>query len=56
MILSGGSSEISQLPELTPAKRKGLQVINVEEAVDQNSVTRAPCFNRVKKEKIHKSG
>ncbi|WZZ45875.1 hypothetical protein YC2023_042134 [Brassica napus] len=42
LILSAESSEEAERTDLTPAKRRGTTIVNLEEAVDQNSVTRTP--------------
>ncbi|KAL0817079.1 hypothetical protein Bca101_073523 [Brassica carinata] len=42
LILSAESSEEVERTDLTPAKRRGTTIVNLEEAVDQNSVTRTP--------------
>ncbi|KAG5407712.1 hypothetical protein IGI04_013831 [Brassica rapa subsp. trilocularis] len=54
LILSAESSEEVERTDLTPAKRRGTTIVNLEEAVDQNSVTRTPCTTRIKKEKTEK--
>lgn len=55
-MLSGDSSNQTESMALTPAKRKGALIVNLEETFDQNSVTRTPCTTRIKKEKNEKSG
>ncbi|KAL0899279.1 hypothetical protein Bca101_083240 [Brassica carinata] len=50
----GSSSQLSEPTDLTPAKRIIPPVINLEEAFDQNSITRMACIIKVKKEKIEK--
>ncbi|CAN7040162.1 unnamed protein product [Brassica oleracea var. botrytis] len=42
--------------DLTPAKRRGTVIDNLDETFDQNSVSRTPCSTRIKKEKTDKSG
>ncbi|WZY86741.1 hypothetical protein YC2023_033125 [Brassica napus] len=56
LMLSAESSQEVERTDLTPAKRRGTSIVNLEEADDQNSVTRIPCTTRIKKEKIEKSG
>ncbi|KAL0744704.1 hypothetical protein Bca101_101239 [Brassica carinata] len=56
LMISGGSSLRSESLELTPAKRGGASLFNLEEAGDQNSVTKMMCFPKIKKEKVDKSG
>ncbi|XP_056864303.1 replication protein A 70 kDa DNA-binding subunit C-like [Raphanus sativus] len=56
LMLSGDSSNQTESMALTPAKRKGALIVNLEETFDQNSVTRTPCTTRIKKEKNEKSG
>lgn len=51
LMLNGDSST-----DLTLAKRTRPPIINLEEAFDQNSVTRMACTIKVKKEKIDGSG
>ncbi|XP_018443582.1 replication protein A 70 kDa DNA-binding subunit C-like [Raphanus sativus] len=51
LILHGGSSQLTESNEMTPAKRSRPPVVNLEDAFDQNSVTRSACTIRVKKEK-----
>lgn len=50
------SSQRSKSFELTPAKRMGTPIINLEEAFDQNSTTSNAISVRIKKEKNEKSG
>lgn len=52
-MIQGGSSGST---DLTPAKRTRTPIINLEEAFDQNSVTKMACTIKVKKEKFEKSG
>ncbi|CAN6903432.1 unnamed protein product, partial [Brassica oleracea] len=40
LMLSAESSGEVERTDLTPAKRRGTSIVNLEEAVDQNSVTR----------------
>ncbi|KAH0922967.1 hypothetical protein HID58_022985 [Brassica napus] len=56
LVLCDNSSPPVEIPDLTPAKRKGEPVINLEDAYDQNSVTKLACTIRIKKEKDSKSG
>ncbi|KAF2542941.1 hypothetical protein F2Q68_00031310 [Brassica cretica] len=53
LMIQGGSSGST---DLTPAKRTRTPIINLEEAFDQNSVTKMACTIKVKKEKLEKSG
>ncbi|KAF8113551.1 hypothetical protein N665_0048s0012 [Sinapis alba] len=46
----------SESNDLTPAKRTRPPIINLDDAFDQNSITRMVCTIKVKKEKIEKSG
>ncbi|KAG2323979.1 hypothetical protein Bca4012_037938 [Brassica carinata] len=54
LMCHGGSSQLSEPTDLTPAKRIIPPIINLEEAFDQNSITRMACIIKVKKEKIEK--
>ncbi|CAF1956084.1 unnamed protein product [Brassica napus] len=56
LMLTNSVSEETQTTAITPAKRRGGPVINLEESFDQNSVTKTPCTIRIKKEKNEKSG
>ncbi|XP_013728224.3 replication protein A 70 kDa DNA-binding subunit C-like [Brassica napus] len=56
MMLRGCSSQQSDSTSLTPAKRIGAPVINLDETFDQTSVTRTNCPVKIKKEKKDKSG
>lgn len=56
MQLSGGSSQEGDASAITPAKRRGPTVFNLEEHYDENSVTKKACSVRIKKEKADKSG
>ncbi|KAF3598964.1 hypothetical protein F2Q69_00036125 [Brassica cretica] len=47
-------SDSSGSTDLTPAKRTRTPIINLEEAFDQNSVTKMACNIKVKKEKFEK--
>ncbi|CAF1919673.1 unnamed protein product, partial [Brassica napus] len=53
LMIQGGSSGST---DLTPAKRTRTPIINLEEAFDQNSVTKMACTIKVKKKKFEKSG
>lgn len=55
-MLFGGSSQEAEANALTPAKRRGTTVFNLEEHYDENSVIRNSCSTRIKKEKTDKSG
>ncbi|KAG2266479.1 hypothetical protein Bca52824_073558 [Brassica carinata] len=54
LMLTNSVSEETQTTAITPAKRRGGPVINLEESFDQNSVTKTPCTIRIKKEKNEK--
>ncbi|KAH0879291.1 hypothetical protein HID58_066685 [Brassica napus] len=56
MMILGSSSQVSESNSLTPAKRSGTPIMNLEESFDQNSVTKTNTAVRIKKEKIEKSG
>uniref|UniRef100_M4FAI9 Uncharacterized protein n=1 Tax=Brassica campestris TaxID=3711 RepID=M4FAI9_BRACM len=56
LMLSGGSSQQGEANTLTPAKRRGTTVFNLEEHYDENLVRRNSCSTRIKKEKPDKSG
>ncbi|KAH0929467.1 hypothetical protein HID58_015194 [Brassica napus] len=56
MMILGSSSQVSESNSLTPAKRSGTPIMNLEEIFDQNSVTKTNAAVRIKKEKIEKSG
>ncbi|CAN6856384.1 unnamed protein product, partial [Brassica oleracea] len=51
LMIQGGSSGST---DLTPAKRTRTPIINLEEAFDQNSVTKMACTIKVKKKKFEK--
>ncbi|KAL0827379.1 hypothetical protein Bca101_051057 [Brassica carinata] len=53
LMIQGGSSGST---DLMPAKRTRTPIINLEEAFDQNSVTKMACTIKVKKKKFEKSG
>uniref|UniRef100_A0A0D3CM08 DUF223 domain-containing protein n=1 Tax=Brassica oleracea var. oleracea TaxID=109376 RepID=A0A0D3CM08_BRAOL len=55
LMIHGGSSQQAESNDLTPAKRTRPPIINLEDAFDQNSVTRSACIIKVKKEKNEKS-
>lgn len=55
-MLHGGSSQQDKTRDLTPAKRIRAIIINLKDAIDQNSVTRSACTIKFKKEKNEKSG
>ncbi|XP_056860058.1 uncharacterized protein LOC130508520 [Raphanus sativus] len=56
LMCNGGSSCKSESSDFTPAKRIGTPIITLDDAVDQNSVTRVACSKKVKKEKNEFSG
>ncbi|CAF1929360.1 unnamed protein product [Brassica napus] len=56
MLLEEPSSQQGGPSDLTPAKRRGGPVVNLEEEFDQNSVTKMGITTRIKKEKFDKSG
>ncbi|XP_056843178.1 uncharacterized protein LOC108811044 [Raphanus sativus] len=56
LMVSPASSGEGEGSDITPAKRIGTPIVNLEEAFDQSSVTRTPCTTRIKKEKPDKSG
>ncbi|KAF3610705.1 hypothetical protein DY000_02048573 [Brassica cretica] len=56
MLLEEPSSQQGGPSDLTPAKRRGVPVVNLEEEFDQNSVTKMGITTRIKKEKFDKSG
>ncbi|XP_056843277.1 uncharacterized protein LOC108830017 [Raphanus sativus] len=56
LMVSPASSGEGEGSDITPAKRRGTPIVNLEEAFDQSSVTRTPCTTRIKKEKPDKSG
>ncbi|CAN6993517.1 unnamed protein product [Brassica oleracea var. botrytis] len=56
LMLSVDSSQECEPTDLTPAKRRGTVIDNLDETFDQNSVSRTLCSTRIKKEKTDKSG
>ncbi|CAN6830600.1 unnamed protein product [Brassica oleracea] len=56
LMLHGGSSQSDKTGDLTPAKRMRSPIINLEDAFDQNSVTRSAGTIKIKQEKNEKSG
>ncbi|KAG5396099.1 hypothetical protein IGI04_017913 [Brassica rapa subsp. trilocularis] len=56
LMLSVDSSQECEPTDLTPAKRRGTVIDNLDETFDENSVSRTPCSTRIKKEKTDKSG
>ncbi|CAF2099592.1 BnaA05g19850D [Brassica napus] len=56
LMLHGGSSQSDKTSDLTPAKRMRSPIINLEDAFDQNSVTRSVGTRKIKQEKNEKSG
>uniref|UniRef100_M4DMY2 Uncharacterized protein n=1 Tax=Brassica campestris TaxID=3711 RepID=M4DMY2_BRACM len=50
-MVSDESSQECEGTDLTPAKRRGTLIDNLEAAVDHNSLTRSPCNTGIKKEK-----
>ncbi|CAN6808446.1 unnamed protein product [Brassica oleracea] len=56
LMLSVDSSQECDPIDLTPAKRRGTVIDNLDETFDQNFVSRTPCSTRIKKEKTDKSG
>ena len=55
-MVSDESSQECEGTDLTPAKRRGTLIDNLEAAVDHNSLTRSPCNTGIKKEKTEESG
>ncbi|CAN7139838.1 unnamed protein product [Brassica rapa subsp. narinosa] len=55
LMLYGGSSQEAEANALTPAKRQGTTIFNLEEHYDENSAIRNSCSTRIKKEKTDKS-
>ncbi|CAF2043134.1 unnamed protein product [Brassica napus] len=51
LMVSDESSQECEGTDLTPAKRRGTLIDNLEAAVDHNSLTRSPCNTGIKKEK-----
>ena len=51
LMLYGGSSQEAEANALTPAKRQGTTIFNLEKHYDENSAIRNPCSTRIKKEK-----
>ncbi|CAF1938547.1 unnamed protein product [Brassica oleracea] len=56
LMLSVDSSQECEPTDLTPAKRRGTVIDNLDKTFDQNFVSRTPCSTRIKKEKTDKSG
>lgn len=56
LMLLDEASEQSDAKSLTPAKRSGTLIANLEESFDQNSITKTTTLVKIKKEKIEKSG
>ncbi|XP_048596368.1 replication protein A 70 kDa DNA-binding subunit B-like [Brassica napus] len=56
LMVSDESSQECEGTDLTPAKRRGTLIDNLEAAVDHNSLTRSPCNTGIKKEKTEESG
>lgn len=56
MMVRGSSSQPSVSKAVTPAKRIGAPVINLEAAFDQNSTTHLSRPVKIKKEKVDESG
>ncbi|KAF2555435.1 hypothetical protein F2Q68_00013175 [Brassica cretica] len=56
LMLSVDSSQECEPTDLTPAKRRGTVIDNLDETFDQNSVSRTLCSTQIKKEKTDKSG
>ncbi|CAH8358374.1 unnamed protein product [Eruca vesicaria subsp. sativa] len=54
--LSGGSSQEAEANTLTPTKRQGTTIFNLDEEYDEISVTKNLCSIQIKKEKTDKSG
>lgn len=53
-MLSGDSSNQTESMALTPAKRKGALIVNLEETFDQNSVTRTPVPQESRRRRMKK--
>ena len=53
-MLSAESSEEVERTDLTPAKRRGTSIVNLEEAVDQNSVTRIHVLLESRRKRLKK--
>lgn len=56
LLVSTESHGEGETTELTPAKRRGTPIVNLEEAFDQSSGIRTTITARIKKEKTDKSG
>ncbi|CAH8390265.1 unnamed protein product [Eruca vesicaria subsp. sativa] len=55
LMLPGGSLQEAEANTLTPAKRRGTTVFNLDEQYDENSRTKNSCSIRIKKEKTDKN-